>query len=102
MFDASIAPFSASLLLMFLLVLVEVSGALLGMMPSAMLDDALPDFVTDTDTGSVGAIGKVLGWLSVGRVPTLILLIIGLTTFGLAGFTVQSAWTGAFGAPGPT
>lgn len=32
---------------------------------------------------------RILGWLCVGRVPILVLLVIFLTVFGLAGFAVQ-------------
>ncbi len=41
--------------------------------------------------GGAGAFTRVLGWLTVGRVPVLILLVAFLTVFGLAGLILQGA-----------
>ena len=54
------------------------------------------------EIGSQSALSRLLGWLCVGRVPVLILLIAFLTVFGLSGLFVQSfladltgtAWSG--------
>lgn len=44
----------------------------------------------DPSTAGPGLFGRVLGWLCFGRVPALIILVIFLTGFGLAGYVVQS------------
>lgn len=46
---------------------------------------------------SVGPLSQVLGWLCVGRVPILVLLIVFLTSFGMVGFFVQGLMRGIFG-----
>ena len=45
-----------------------------------------------------GPLVSVLGWLRVGQLPVLILLIVFLTTFGLAGLGVQSLAHGLLGS----
>lgn len=78
-------PFSVALLVMLLIGLVEALG--LGM-SAAHLD-------IDAD---VHAEGDLLGWLGVGRVPLLMLLVIFLALFGLVGLAIQqtaAAWAGA-------
>jgi membrane protein implicated in regulation of membrane protease activity len=69
-------PFSAALLLMLMIGAVEA----LGLGASA----AHVDFDADLDGG-----GDLLGWLGVGRVPLLMLLVLFLAFFGLAGLAIQ-------------
>ena len=118
-------PFAVSIGLMVMIALVEVVGALMGMSPSSALDNLLPEVDTDLDLDAdvdidgvaggpfdadaptipdapnVGPLSQVLGWLCVGKVPILVLLIVFLTTFGLAGFFLQALVRGFFGAPLP-
>lgn len=49
-----------------------------------------------------GALSQILGWLCVGKVPILVLLIVFLTAFGLSGMLIQSAVAGIIGAPLPS
>lgn len=44
-----------------------------------------------------GFMGDVLGWLHFGKVPLLVIIVIFLTTFALAGFIVQLAARGLTG-----
>ena len=44
----------------------------------------------DTTVAGPGLFGRVLGWLCFGRVPALIIFVLFLTGFGLAGYIVQS------------
>jgi hypothetical protein len=69
-------PFSVALLVMLLIGAVEAFG--LG--ASAVHLDAH----ADVDGG-----GDLLGWLGVGRVPLLMLLVVFLALFGLAGLAIQ-------------
>jgi hypothetical protein len=76
-------PFGIALALMLGLAALEVIGLVLAASPSAWIDDSLlPDLSAD---GVEGA----LGWLHVGKVPTLVLLVIFLAGFAIAGYLVQ-------------
>ncbi len=46
---------------------------------------------------SATALSRLLGWFCVGRVPVLVLLVVFLTVFGLAGLLVQSIAMGMLG-----
>ncbi|MEP0070146.1 YqiJ family protein [Pyruvatibacter sp.] len=124
-FDPSIAPFTSALVLMGLIALAEVIGAIFGIMPSAMLDNALPDFDTDIDidldtefesgVGSpldgdvpdatvgptTGPFTAILNWLCIGRVPILVLIVAFLSAFGITGWLVQGFATETIGTPLP-
>jgi membrane protein implicated in regulation of membrane protease activity len=69
-------PFSAALLLMLMIGAVEA----LGLGASAVH----LDIGADVDGG-----GDLLGWLGVGQVPLLMLLVVFLALFGLAGLAIQ-------------
>ena len=70
---------------------------------SNLIDDFLPDFDVDLDVdldvdadfdaldGAAGGSGlaKLLAWLCPGKIPSLVLLILFLTTFGLLGLGLQ-------------
>jgi hypothetical protein len=69
-------PFAVALIVMLLIGLVEA----LGLGASAVH----LDMDADADVG-----GDLLGWLGVGRVPLLMLLVVFLAAFGLIGLTLQ-------------
>jgi membrane protein implicated in regulation of membrane protease activity len=73
------APFSVALLLMVLLGVVEAIG-----LGSSAIE-------VDIDPGEAGAIASGLDWLNIGRLPLLMLLVVFLTVFGLAGLVLQGA-----------
>lgn len=100
-FDPPLAPFSIALTIMGLIVALEVVGLLFGAAFSELVDAALPDFDADFDLDGGDAIGKLLAWLYVGKVPALILFAVFLAAFGLAGLAIQNAAFIAFGAPAP-
>lgn len=58
--------------------------------------------IGNASVGATSALSKVLGWLCVGRVPVLILLVAFLTVFGLTGLIVQSLIQGVTGAMLPS
>jgi len=104
--------FSTALALMLGIGLLEGTMTLLGMGMSGVIDNMLPDIPdADLDIGVDGDIGfdagmdapnalsQFLGWLMIGRVPALAVLVVFLTVFGLAGLIVQSAIAGVFGGP---
>ena len=77
-------PFSVAMLVMLGLAALEIVGFLIAMSPSEWIDHVV--FAdSHVDAGGDG----VLGWLHVGKVPTLILLILFLTCFALAGYAIQ-------------
>lgn len=83
-------PFGAAMAVMVCVSIVEGAGLMLAHSPSLLLENLLPD-VSD------GADGP-LGWLHVGEVPLLILLILFLTGFAISGYVIQSAAYGIAGS----
>lgn len=82
-------PFGAALAVMVGLAIIEGAGLLLATHPSGWVEDLLPDH-PDSD--------GVLGWLHIGKVPLLVLFILFLAGFALAGYVVQAtvhSFTGA-------
>lgn len=93
-------PFSVALGIMFALALLEGVGLLLGAGLSSLIDSLLPDIDLDVDAPDVdspGAVSSLLGWLHVGKVPMLVVLIAWLTSFGIAGLALQSLVLGLSG-----
>ncbi len=76
-------PFWVALLLILGIAVLEGIGLLLAISPSNMLDAWLPDF-DDAEW-----LGRVLGWLHLGRLPSLVLLLLFLTGFAVFGFALQ-------------
>ena len=72
---------------------IDVSGELPGGAASGTIDPGLAAH-GGGDLGEIGgttALSSVLGWLCVGKVPFLVLLIVALTSFGLVGLVMQGA-----------
>ncbi|MEM9029520.1 MAG: hypothetical protein AAGC70_14240, partial [Pseudomonadota bacterium] len=94
-FSPAMSPFTVSLGLVLVLSVAEVGGTLLGVSPAGLFDEVFPDIeadaAADVDGAAHGWFSAMLGWLCLGRVPALVLLIAFLTTFGLIGFAVQAA-----------
>ncbi len=94
-------PFAVSLVLMLFMALLEGVGSVLGLGVSEFFDTLLPELDIDVDIdadidvdapdiGAPSGFTKLLGWLRVGQVPALILMILFLTSFGLSGLCIQS------------
>jgi hypothetical protein len=91
---------------------IELVALFSGFSPSSSIESALPD-VPDVDAPDLpgpdvdgvdgvhglSPLSATLGWLSVGRVPILVLLVILLATFGLAGYLIQNLAASWFGGP---
>jgi membrane protein implicated in regulation of membrane protease activity len=80
---ADTVPFGAALVLMLALAVIEGVGLFTAMSPSQWLENLVPD--VDAPDGVDGA----LGWLHVGKVPMLVLVILFLAGFALCGYAVQ-------------
>ena len=93
--DLFLAPqnllFSVAILVMLGLTAVEAVSVMLGAGVSHALDNLFHlhvDHDVHVDHAPHG--GGLLGWLHVGKVPLLILLIIFLTAFGVTGLLIQA------------
>ncbi len=103
--DANI-PFAVALALMLMLAMMEGILGVLGAGISQALDGLLPDMDVDIDVDTpdattMGGVTQFLGWLRFGQIPSLILLILFLLSFGLIGITLQQASMALLGHPLP-
>jgi len=84
-------PFAVALAIMVMIAIVEALGALIGIGISGLLDGLFFELDADIDTGEYQpGTSYWLGWVYVGKVPVLILLVLLLTFFGLSGLLIQS------------
>jgi hypothetical protein len=86
-------PFAAATLLLLLITAVEGLALLFGSTVSSWIDHLLPDGHDGIDS----AFDKALGWLHVGRVPALVLLVVFLAGFALTGFGLNMVFHWLFG-----
>ena len=77
LFNPHTWPFGSALVLLVALTVIEGAGLLLGGSFSEILDHLMPD-------SSDG----LLGWLHVGKVPLLVLMVLFLMGFSLSGFAI--------------
>jgi hypothetical protein len=94
-------PFAVALVLMVGIGILEMIGAVFGGGISSALEDLLPDPSPDvamdvdapdldgTTLEAPGLVSRLLGWLHVGRVPLLVLLVVFLLFFGIGGLLLQ-------------
>lgn len=90
-------PFGVALGVLLGLTAIEGIGAFVTGSPSAWLEDLLPH----TDADGDGVIDGPLGWLHVGKVPLLVLVILFLLGFSLCGYIVQMFARGLLGGFAP-
>ncbi len=108
--DPALAPFSVAALVLIGLVLIEIVTALIGLSASGAVDhmvgfdahaldahaldahaDAAPvDAFHEAEHPGPGALGSALDWLNAGRVPILVLIMVLLALFAVAGFVIQA------------
>ena len=84
-------PFGVAFALIVGIALIEGLGMLVSLSPSNWLDDLLPD--VDGDTG----LDRVLGWLYIGKVPSLVLLVLFLMGYAIFGYSLQKVAHGLLG-----
>jgi len=75
------SPFLVSALVMIVIAIIEGVGLVAGVSASHWLDHLLPD-----QHGAEGLPDSWLGWLHVGRVPILVLIVVLLASFSIVGF----------------
>jgi membrane protein implicated in regulation of membrane protease activity len=84
-------PFGVGFGLIVGIALLEGFGMLVSMSPSNLIDDWLPDIDHD------GALDRVLGWLHLGRVPALVIVLLFLLGYTLFGYGLQMVAHGLTG-----
>ena len=84
-------PFGVAFALIVGIALVEGLGMLISLSPSNWLDDLLPDVHGDS------GLDRVLGWLHLGKVPSLVLLVLFLTGYAVFGYSLQKVAHGLLG-----
>lgn len=95
---AGLFPFTLAAAVMAGLVVVEALSLLLGHSLSVLLDGALGHeaggwghgMANGADAGGTFSPAALMSWINLGRVPFLVLLILGLAVFALAGFILQA------------
>ena len=97
LFTAETVPFAVALGLTFAIALIEVATLLAGLSASEAVDSVLPDLQTDATDVDLPALSQLLGWLSFGRLPALVVIILATTSFGLSGFIIQEVMVRTFG-----
>lgn len=83
-------PFTLAALFVIVIGLVEFVAVMAGFDVSGLLDHIVPENID-------GAADSWLGWLHVGKVPLLVLLVILLTAFAIIGFTLNALVHGVLG-----
>ncbi|MBV8409026.1 MAG: YqiJ family protein [Alphaproteobacteria bacterium] len=96
--SAGNAPFLVAICLMAAIGVIEGLSLLIGVGLSHYLDSVL---APDVDHGPDFSGGDFLGWLHVGRAPILVLVVIFLAGFAIAGLIIQWMATGLVGQPLP-
>ena len=99
--------FNIALTAMISIAFIEGVGSLIGFAVGSFIDSIIPEFDIDTDIDADVVSGtpftNFLGWLHVGQVPFLILIIVFLASFGILGLIAQriilnatgGLWSGA-------
>ena len=95
LFAPETAPFAVALGLTLAIALIELASVLIGISASEAIDSVLPD--ADGPDFELGPLSQFINWLSFGRLPALIVLILITTSFGLGGYVVQEAMRRVFG-----
>lgn len=90
-------PFGVAFGVMLGVAVLEGVGAFIAGSPSQWLEDLLP--VKDVDGNGIA--DGPLGWLHIGKVPLLVLIIIFLLGFTLGGYAIQMVVKGVFGGYAP-
>jgi hypothetical protein len=91
-------PFTVATFLLLLIAIVEGIAMVVGSSLSQSLQHLLPD----PGDVHVGIFDTLLGWLSFGRVPVLVLIVLLLASFALAGFGLNLIVHQLFGFWVPT
>ena len=92
---AETLPFGVAVALIVVIALLEGIGMLVAVSPSNVLDQWLPDL--DGSLPESGHLDQLLGWLHLGRVPSLVLLVLFLAGYAVFGYGLQIVLHGLTG-----
>jgi len=90
-------PFLVAMVVTLAIAGIETLSLVMGFGLSDLIDDFLPDVDIDSPEAEGSMFGEALGWLNVGRVPFLILLLAFLAVFTAGGYGLQLIMRGTFG-----
>ncbi len=90
-------PFTVALVVLLALAFIEGMGLLVGLDFSSWLDHMLPEGTADATAIS----DAWLGWLHLGKLPLLVILMLALTWFAIVGFTINAIVSALLGAYPP-
>ena len=93
LFAAETWPFTVATFLVLMIAIVEGIAMVVGANLSEWLQQALPDPWDAVH----GPFDNLLGWLHIGRVPVLVLLVLFLAGFAITGFAVNIVAQRVFG-----
>lgn len=88
-------PFAIAALILVGLVAVELVAMLVGMSVSSLVDHGLPGHAVEAHAEH-GLLGAWMSWLNAGGVPLLVLIMIWLACFAIAGFAIQGVAQAVF------
>ncbi|MDA8523581.1 YqiJ family protein [Acidovorax sp. NCPPB 4044] len=80
---AETTPFGVAFALIVAIALIEGFGMLVAFSPSNLIDGLIPEVASDT------GLDRVLGWLHLGQVPSLVLLVLFLAGYAIFGYALQ-------------
>jgi hypothetical protein len=89
-------PFLIATVILLAITILEGLSLLVGFSASHWIDNLLPNPADGSD-----AFDSILGWLHVGKVPLLILLVIFLAGFAVSGFALNVVTSGLLGVRVP-
>lgn len=97
-------PFTVAVLLLLAIALLEGLALLIGVSLSGWIDHLAPDLSHGLEGahGVEGGPDSWLGWLQIGKVPILVLLVILLTAFALIGYAINGVVHAGWGFYPPT
>lgn len=81
-------PFAIAALILIGLVAIELVAMLIGMSATGLVDHGLPGHAVEGHAEH-GLLGAWMSWLNAGGVPLLVLIMIWLACFAIAGFAIQ-------------
>jgi hypothetical protein len=92
-FAAQTWPFTLATILLLLVTLIEGAALMVGSNASGLIESLLPDPWDSVH----GPFDQWLGWLHIGRVPVLVLIVIFLAAFAVTGFAINMVSMRLFG-----
>ena len=91
------APFLVALVVTLAIAVIETLSLVMGLGLADLVDDIMPDFDADTPEVEHSVFVDALGWLNVGKVPFLVLLLLFLGCFTVVGYGFQLFMNGSLG-----